>query len=162
MGAVGAVLVTTAAITPYATIKAGQDKAEAQEQEAYLKMLQADELEAREAINEQAILENSERIQLEYGAAVASTGFAGGGIGGILRIKRDTEQAISNARRDASFKAMMLRRGADIELNLASDTMAASYITGAGTLLSFAGNAYASKDLHRGPSKNDKLDSGGG
>lgn len=123
----------------YGAISSASSKADAARQDAALKNQQADELLSREQINEQLILDQSELAQKSYGSAFASTGREGAGIGGILQIQKSTAQSIANDRRDADFKAKMLRAGANIATNLASDTETAGYITGAGTILAGAG-----------------------
>lgn len=137
-----------------ANIAGGVSKAEALKKEAGLKNLQADELLSRQAINEEAIREQGERLALGYGASFASTGRDGGGIGGMLRIKKDIEDNISNNRREAEFKAKMLRAGADVDLSLSSDSITSGLLTGTGTLLGGIGSLYKQyRDYDAGPSK---------
>lgn len=136
MPAVFGVIAVISAIT--SAIGAGMDassKADAAVKDAQLKNSQAGELLSREQVNEGIIQQQSELAQGQYGAAFASTGREGAGIGGILRMRANTALTISNARRDAEFKASMLRQGANIATNLASDELTAGYITGSGTLL---------------------------
>jgi hypothetical protein len=126
----------------YGMIKGAAAQSAAAEQTARLKNAQADEILSRELINEQMIRENSARLESGYFVSFASTG-AEGGLGGVLQIQRQTERNLVNAKRDAEFKASQLRAGADIDLNLASDALSASYITGAGTILGFGAKAYS-------------------
>lgn len=129
-------------LTIWGQVSAANAQEEAARKNAELKAVQAEELLARQAINEQIMRDKAEESGLLYGASFASTGREGAGVGGILRIRRDAEEAISLSRRDAEFKARMLRAGADVELSLASDAVSASWISGAGTLLTTGAQAY--------------------
>lgn len=120
----------SSAVSTYSSIKSGFDQAKAKEREAALMNLQADELLARQLINEKIMREESERRQLQFGSAFAATGAGGGGVGAILKMKEDLESNIELTRRDANFKADMIRRGADINLQLASDIRVGSIISG--------------------------------
>lgn len=117
------------------TVLAAQAQKEAAEKEASLKRDQADELLSREAINEQILRDQSEDLTKDYGAAFAASGLGGSGIGGTLKLRSNLEQTLANSRRDAEFKARMLRAGADMQGQLASDVYTAGIITGAGTAL---------------------------
>lgn len=133
----------------YGQIASAQAKKDAAEKEAALKGMQADEILQRQAINEQTMLEQSDRIEKDYGASLGAV-HAGGGIGGIMQIHANTLDNIKNSRRDAEFKSKMLRLGADIETSLASDAITASYISGAGTFLTSAAQSYST---FKGPGK---------
>lgn len=152
--------VVGAGVAIYGEIESGQAKANAAKLDAQLKNQQADELMSREANNEQLIQQQSERDQKDYGAAFAGSGREGGGIGGIMTIQKNTAITIANSQRDAEFKAKMLRAGANIATNLASDEVNASYITGAGTIItgaaklspSFAGASSSVASIPKVPS----------
>lgn len=137
------------------SIMSSKSKADAAKQDAALKNMQADELISRETVNEQIIQEQSDIQQREFGAAFASTGREGAGIGGILQIRKTTAQTIANDQRDAQFKAMMLRSGANIANSLASDEIASGYVTGAGTLLS--GGAKLASAFRKASSSTESL-----
>jgi hypothetical protein len=126
----------------YGQIAGASAQASAAERSAALKRQQAKELLSREAENEVVIRENGGKLENQFATAYAATGAGGGGLGGILEIHRQTERNILQGKRDAEFKAYMLNQGADIESQLASDTMAASYISGAGTILGLGAKAY--------------------
>lgn len=130
------------ALSVYGQMKEAKSKAEAAERDAYLKGLQADEMMERQAINEDIMREQNERAGLQYQARFAGTGREGGGIGGILEMRRVLNRNIELSRRDAQFKASMLRAGAESDQKLASDFMTSGYITGAGTALTGATRAY--------------------
>lgn len=130
------------ALSLYGTIKGANDQADAVERNSALKRQQADELMARQEINEQIIREQSEKSSLSYGASFAGTGREGAGIGGILQIHRDAQEQILNTRRDAEFKARQLREGADIQSDLASDSITSAWIGAAGGLLATGASTY--------------------
>lgn len=142
----------------YGSISGANAEKEAQERQRALTEQQIAELEARQRINEQVIREKSAYAQSNYQTAFSSSGRAGAGIGGIIKMRKDTEDNIALSRRDLEFKAYMMRAGADIDAELASDRMTASYITGVGTLLGAAGNLYATNKMI-GPNKPGITDS---
>lgn len=121
-------------------IDAASAKSNAAQREAGLLNLQARELLEREAINEEIMRQQSELQQKDYGAAAAATGLGGEGIGGIVRMRANLETTIANSRRDAEFKARMLRAGAEIQGNLASDIYTSGLIGAGGTILTGVGN----------------------
>lgn len=139
-----ALLATTALGTGanvYGNVKAAGAQASAAEKNAALKNAQADELISRQAINERILRERSEENAASY-AGAAGLGESGGGIGGVMKIKADLEETILNSRREADFKAKMLRAGAEIDTQLSSDITDAAWITGAGTVLGTGANIY--------------------
>lgn len=138
-----AVAVVGVGTAVYGAISSASAKASADQKNAALKNQQADELLSRETVNESLIQDQSFRSQLDYGAAANSTGVGGGGLGGIMAIQKATAITIANDQRDANFKAYMLRQGANMDTNLASDTMSAGYISAAGTLLSGGAKVYS-------------------
>lgn len=133
----------------YGQISGASAKADADRKNAQIKNMEADELLSRQTINEGIMRDQAELQGLGYQSSFASTGREGAGLGGLLTIKKNLDQNLILSRRDAEFKAKMLRMGADIDLNLASDEQTAGYISGAGTLLTGAAKIY---DLSRGPS----------
>jgi hypothetical protein len=126
----------------YGNVAAARSQEEAARREAEFKMIQADELMERQRINEQIMVEQGDEMGSAYVAAFASTGRGGGGVGGQLRIKRDVERSIANSHREAEFKAKMLRAGADVEMDLASDAVSAAWISSAGSVLTTGANVY--------------------
>jgi hypothetical protein len=126
----------------WGTLTGASAQASAAEANARAKAQQADELLAREQINEDIMREQSRRSELSY-ASGAAMGESGGGIGGILTMKKDLETSINNSRHEADFKAKMLRAGAEIDSNLASDMQTAGALSGAGTLLSTGADFYS-------------------
>jgi len=151
-----AVAIAGTALNIYGQISGAAARKGAAEKDAYHKRLQADELLSRQAINEQIIREQSEKAGLRYGSAFASTGREGAGIGGILEIKEAAEESIKNSRRDAEFKASMLRIGADIDTQLASDMMTAGYFSAGGTLLSSGADIYGKYDRYESKGSSEK------
>lgn len=123
----------------WSQIKQGQDAEEAAQRNAAIKEAQAQELLSREMVNENIMQEQGDQAALEYGTK-------GGGvvdIGGMLRLKRNVESNIALSRRDAAYKARMLRMGADVDLQLGSDQKTASILGAVGTGASGAANAYS-------------------
>lgn len=134
--------VAGAGLQIYGTVKGASAQAQAARQNAAIKAAQAQEIQDREIINEDIINKQSVRSQLAYESAAAGTGFSNAGLGGVLRLRQDLATTLSNVRRDADFKASMLRAGADIDTNLASDAVTASYIASSGTVLTTGANIY--------------------
>lgn len=122
-------------------VMAANAKADATARSGSLKRQQADELMSRQVINERIMRERAEISAGTY-AGASGLGESGGGIGGVLQIHADLEESIINTRREAEFKAKMLRAGADIDNDLASDGVSAAWISGAGTVLSGGANIY--------------------
>lgn len=116
-------------------LSAASSQADAKRQDAAFKQQQADEILAREAINRTAIENQVKHDQSLYAASFASAGWADGGIGGQIEIFNRAQEVISNSRREAQFKTDMLRKGAQMDFNLASDIVTSSYYTGAGSIL---------------------------
>lgn len=146
--------IVAAGVEIYGQVSAANARADAESRQAQIQRLQAQELLDREGINEQLMRDQAGRASLEYGAFQGSTGVEGGGIGAILRLKSDTEQNIANARRDAEFKAKMILMGAQVNDQLASDTMTAGYLQAAGTALRTGASVY---DMYRAPSNPQSL-----
>jgi hypothetical protein len=143
MGWVGAAIaVAGIAIDVIGRVNEADDQADAAARTAAIKDAQARELLERNAINEKILRERAEFQEHGYIAAVADTGFGGGGLGGVMKIRRDLAMTLENNRRDAEFRARMLRAGADVDMQLASDAVSASYISGAGTILSQGAKTY--------------------
>lgn len=115
---------------------------EAAQRNAQLKNMQAQELLERQAINEEIIRNQAHKSGLRYGSGFAARGGQGAGLGGILAMRRTAEQDIMNTRRDAEYRARLLRAGAQIELDLASDAMSAAYLQGFSTLLTGSTRTY--------------------
>jgi hypothetical protein len=129
-------------LTIYGELSAASSRADAAQKNAAIKQQQADELLARQSINEGIMREQADSSSHSYVAGFAASGREGAGLGGVLKIKKDLEDNITNSRREAQFKASLLRQGAEIDSQLASDTMTAGYLSGAGTLLSGVGNDF--------------------
>lgn len=121
----------------YGLISGASANAEAQEQQAAIKNAQADELLARQKINEQIMNEQYEESALQTG--MASRGIATTGVGLKLKMHEALVRNIELNRREADFKAKMLRMGADVDMNLAGSYRSAGYINAAGSILSTGG-----------------------
>lgn len=131
-----------AGLSLYGAISGANAQADAAGKDAALKNAQADELLQRQAINEAIIRDQAQKAGLGFGASFSATGREGGGIGGILQINKNAQDEIMNTRRDAEFKANMLRSGANIETDLASSGVTAAWISGVGGLLSTGAATY--------------------
>jgi hypothetical protein len=59
------------------------------------------------------------------------------------------EENIANSRREAEFKAQMLRAGADIDSQLASDSITAAWIGAGGTAISSGANIYSAYNKYK-------------
>lgn len=125
------------AATIYGQISAANAQAEAQQREIELKKIQANEMLERQAINEQIMRDKEAWLENHAGS---DNGTSGSSLVGIMRYRKDLAQNIATSRREAEFKAGMLKMGAEADAKLASDTMTAGYISGAGTLLTGAAN----------------------
>jgi len=135
-------LIAGAGIQLYSSLSAAGAQRDAMERDAFLKGMQADELLARELINEQIMREQAEDVKKTYVSRAGSMGGGGLGLGGVVKMKYNLERTIANSRRDAEFKARMLRAGADIQTQLASDVYTAGLIGAGGTILTSAGKAH--------------------
>jgi hypothetical protein len=143
MSGVEVALIATAAVgtgvTIYGQLSGANAEKEAREQKAALDELTAIELLEREAYNETALRENARVAELQYGSS--AMGGEDMGIGARLSINQQLEKTISITKRDADFKARMIRAGAAMERDLASDQYAAAGIGAFGTLLTGATRA---------------------
>lgn len=119
--------------------------ASALEKQAKQREMQANELLARQAINENIMRENELMMEKQAGAAFAATGRDGGGIGSILRMQKVLQSNLEMSRRDAEFKARLMRMGAESDMALASDQITAGWISGGGSLLNGAYQTYKLK-----------------
>lgn len=144
--AAGAAIVG-AGVQIYGQLKAASAQADAQEREAELKMFQADELMRRQAINEQVMRDNVAEAELATGG---DSGVEDTGLGARMRLRKTLAQNLQNSRREAEWKARMLGMGAEADLRLASDALAAGGISAIGTGIRGAG-AFANYYDNAGP-----------
>jgi len=100
-------------------------------EQARIANLQATELLERQVINEGILRERGEELITRIGGS--TSGLATSGVGQILKVKQDIEQNILLSRRDAEFKAQMIREGAEAQMELESDRFTGSILTGVGT-----------------------------
>jgi len=148
MGAVGVAMGVASAIQIYGQVKTGVSQAKAANASAELKNMQADELLARQAINEEVMRNAYERTSREVGAVQLSRGFDVSGAGATAEMLLDFRSNLTNSRREADFKARMLRAGAEIDQNLASDVRTGTIIAGFSTAVSTGATLY---NYNRGP-----------
>ncbi len=156
-----AIAAVGAGVAIYGEIAGANSRADALRADSRNKNRQADELLARQRINEAILRDQSEFSQRDYVASFAATGVEGSGLGGVVRLRKNLEEQISNSRRDAEFKARMLRAGANVDSQLASDAMTAGYLRGTGTALTAAGSGYDSYNNAKPPSTTQNLPGAG-
>jgi hypothetical protein len=154
------------ASSAYAGYAQGQAQAKAKEQDAALKRAQADELMDRFQRNE--TLMRARNVKLVKGAEAYSGGRGAGSQDTALAIsefRTELEGSVQDARREAEFKARMLRQGADMDVELASDIVTGSYWKAGSSILSSGYDIYSTlkpaktqtKDLFR-PTKQESAD----
>jgi hypothetical protein len=131
----------SAGFSIYNSIKSAEAQAEAAEQNAQIKTMQANEILARQRINAGIMREKADRMGSDYVAAQGSSGLVGAGVGGAIRVKRETEQNIALERRDAEFKAKMTMLEAQNYNDQAADSRNAGYWQAGSTLLGAASSA---------------------
>lgn len=148
-------MAASAAIGAYSSISSAVSQSNAHKKNADLKRLQADELLERQLINERTMREESELAQSAHITSFSASGRSGG-IGGVIRMKEQLEHNLAISRRDANFKADMLRRGADIDTRIASDAMVAGVLGGVGSLTTGAANIYSVQSQYGKPKKQTK------
>ena len=117
-------------------ISSAESAEEAAEKLQKLKNKQADELLARNAINERTLRDRMLKEGLQIEARAGASGLVGTALGRKLQLQDEVLKFMVDARRESRFKADMLRKGADIELDLASDALTGTVLTGIGTGLS--------------------------
>lgn len=97
----------------FGELSKASDEQELEQRKAQMAEMQARELEARELLNEEQMLRASDITGARVASSLASGGRAGGAVGTLLEIDRQTRVQIEMNRRDTEFKAKMLRLGAD-------------------------------------------------
>lgn len=116
---------------------AGKARKRAAEQQAQMKREQADELLRRAKRNAVSLIKERNILKGKQ-----ASGFAKAGVemsGSALEVLNATDetyrQEVVNARQEAQFKANQLRRGADVDMKLASDIGKANIISTAGDVV---------------------------
>jgi hypothetical protein len=125
----------------FGAIKSANDQAEIERKKAALANEQADEILAREQINDAQIRDASFRSELETGSVSAAMGHTGGEIGAKLEIERRTNLEISLNDRAAAFQAKMLREGATLGQEAADTAKSAGYLQAGALGVSILGKA---------------------
>lgn len=144
----------------YGQIASASAKEDAARRNALLKEQESEELLYRQFQNEQIVRENADnQVELAY-AQAGMQGGASRGIAEAIEINRITTRNILMSRHEAEYKARMLKQGAEVESQLASDAMSASYITSAGTLLTGAGQGYLDYTKYSKQGDNPNLQNG--
>jgi hypothetical protein len=123
--------------TIFGQVKAAEARSDAADLNSGLKEEQAKELLERSKINIARIERSGREVSGKQEAVVSSSGFEL--TGSTILLLEDTYRRISekvaDAGREARFKADQLRKGADIETELASDAFDAALIGAGGQLL---------------------------
>jgi hypothetical protein len=104
----GAAVVGTA-ISMYGEYESAQAKAEAAQRKAALKRVEATELLQREQINENVMREQAMYAEGDRVSQAGSSGVEGSWFGGMVRMRRDLQFNLETSRREANFKAYLLR-----------------------------------------------------
>lgn len=145
--------VVGAGLQIYNQLNAASAQAEAQQREAALKNAQADELEQRQAYNEE-LMRKHEAYSEHH--VFNDNGGNAGSLGGIMQLREDLRTNIETSRREASWKARMLRMGGEADMALASDIENAKWWQAAGTAFQTAGNFYSPIAAGKKPSTDTK------
>jgi len=148
-------MVIGAGVQIYGQMSAARSQAEAQEREAALKGMQAQELLQRQFINEQLMKDKSQFAEKFAGHYTGLEGY-GGRVSGIMRLRKDLEQNLMTSRREAEWKAKMLRLGGEADLKLSSDIQAAGDISAISTGIQLGGRAAYSYSNAKAPSPDVK------
>lgn len=140
-----ALAVASGAVAAYASIQESEARAEQARREASLKRLQAEETLARMEINTDLMKRQGKRLEgsqvAQFGAFNVSIGAAGYGL--LSETQRTVQEQIDLMRRDARFRAEMLRQGAKSSDVLAQDITNAGYWNAFGSLLGAGSRAAA-------------------
>lgn len=146
-------------ISAYGTIAAAQAERDAQLKVNALRNQQAQEILDREKINEE-IAQRQGNLDIADALASRSVSGAGGGTGSTgfdVYLHQNLAQQLSLMRRDAEFKASMIRANAAIDMGLADANVRASYIGAAGSILS-GGSAAAGTAIQNTKNSSAGLD----
>lgn len=136
-------------------IMSANAQADAAKRSADLKNLQASELLDRQRINEGIIREKSAQAEAHTQASIYS-----GGLGYAVLQHAETERNVILSRREAEFKAKMLRENAEADLKLSSDAMAAANLSAFGTILGGASRTIAGFQWKTAPDELFPLNTG--
>jgi hypothetical protein len=136
--AVGAAVVG-AGIAIYGAVSSANDQSQLDQEKADAAKKQAQELAARQQVNDLVKQSTAMRQKLQYGATYAASGKAGVGIGAQLQIQNqaNVQQMISD--REAAFQEQMLMQSAQIDTSLASETQSAGTLNAIGAGVQGAG-----------------------
>lgn len=149
-----AIAVTSTVISAYGSIQESEARAEQARREAALKRMQADEVLDRAEINAGLMDRQGKRLissqVASFGASNVSLGASQYGL--LSETERNVDEQIQLMRRDAEFRAKMLREGASSADVLAGQIQSAGYWSAAGTLLGGGSKAfYASGAFDKKP-----------
>lgn len=137
-----AAAVVGTAMQVYGQIKGAKDQEEAAKRQQDLIGQQVQEMRYRQAINERVIRTKNEEMEGLYRVRAAAMGGGGHGIADMIRNQKIMEENIADSRHELNYKIKQAELGAQIQTDLYSDQVAASYISGAGSLLASGAKAY--------------------
>lgn len=148
MGVETAVMAVGVGVSAYSQYQQGKQQAEAAKQQAKFKRAQAREMLDRMVIEEKNIAMQGEEFKASQMGAYAAGGIELG-TGATLLALEDTNakifQKISEMKRDTTFRAGQLMKGADVAMQESSQYSQAGTLGAVGTLLSGGAKAYGAK-----------------
>lgn len=138
---IGGGLIVSGLTSLWGAISGANAQEEAAQKNQQLANLQANELLARQTINENIMREQAAYASAHTATAMAATGRAGGGLGQAIAINRALTENINLSRRDAEFKAQAIRMGAQYDLEAVNASANAQRIGAFGNFLGNVANA---------------------
>lgn len=146
MPAVTSILLATAAIgagvAAYGAIKSADDQADVLQKDADLKNQQAQEVEREqgERTLEEGIDNQKTLGQIKAGYSESGLDLSGSNLYSLESTYADMSRQLAEQQKEADYKAAMIRAGASIESQQASDTQTAGYLSAAGGLIKSTGS----------------------
>lgn len=124
-------------LAAYGMISGAAAQADAEERDAALKRLQADEVIRRMYVKEEEMRKYGIELEGQQSSAISASGFDYQGSPLLLMetTKKNVEREILEMQRDAMFRADQLRKGADISMDISGSTSTAGWIQAGGTVL---------------------------
>lgn len=151
------------AMNAVSQVSSANAKADAMAKDAQLKRAQASELLSRASANAATFQRQGDRLRGSQVNALANSGVDVGS-GSSLTMMEDTAhmvtKQIADMQREAQFKADQLNRGADVSMDLASETSLAGWLNAGGSILGGASKWGNVQDPTLGGNLN--IGSGGG
>ncbi len=139
-----------AGVSAYGSIKSANDQSDAMQQDAHLKELQAQEVEREQGARatEEAIDNQKTLGEIKAGYSESGLGLSGSNLLSLESTYGDMQRQLAEQQKEADYKAMMIRAGASVESQQASNIQTSGYINAAaglvkstGTILSLTGSS---------------------